>query len=228
MVFAISRLAIIRRLALYFIEKNMQNLTDNLVARGYLKTPQIIEAFRKIDRADFTPERLKEDAYIDAPLPIGYGQTISQPSTVAFMLELLRPKTGDKILDIGAGSGWQTVILSYIVGEEGKVFAVERISELAEFGKDNVSKYNFIEKGIAEFICSDGCLGLPQKAPFDKIIAAAAGEEIPQAWKEQLKIGGVLVTPQKSSVFRIVKKGKNKFEEEEYPGFAFVPLIRGL
>lgn len=204
----------------------MRNLIDNLITRGYLKTPEIIEAFRKIDRADFVPERLREDAYIDAPLPIGYGQTISQPSTVAFMLELLQPKAGDKILDIGSGSGWVTAIFSHIVGKEGKVFAVERIPELAEFGEKNVSKYNFIKKRIAEFIRADGCLGLSSEAPFNKIIAAAAGEEIPEAWKKQLKIGGRLVTPRKSSVWLIVKKRNDKFEEKEYPGFAFVPLIR--
>lgn len=207
----------------------MKNLINQLIQEGYLKTPLIIEAFRKIKREDFVPESLREEADINAPLPIGYGATISQPLTVAFMLELLQPKPGDKILDIGAGSGWQTAMLAYIVGKEGRVFAVERIPELVDFGKKNVAKYNFIEKGIAEFICADGSKGLKEKAPFDKIIAAASAEEIPQVWKEQLKIGGRLVTPVKSSIWLLIKNppasGQAEFKEQEFPGFAFVPLI---
>lgn len=208
----------------------IENLINQLIQEGYLKTPKIIEAFRKIRREDFLPESLRDEADINAPLPIGYGQTNSQPLTVAFMLELLEPKPGDKILDIGSGSGWQTAMLAYIVGDKGRVFAIERIPELVEFGKENVAKYNFIEKGIAEFICGDGSRGLEKEALFDKIIAAASAEEIPQVWKEQLKVGGRLVVPVKSSIWLLIKNpptgGENNFEEQEFPGFAFVPLIK--
>lgn len=202
-------------------EKLVKNLTDE----GYLKTPRIIEAFRKIKRADFLPERLKSEASVDEPLPIGYGQTISQPLTVAFMLELLKPEFGQKILDIGSGSGWQTALLAEIAGERGKVFGIEIIPGLAEFGKANVARYGFIKKGAAEIICSDGTKGLAAEAPFDRIIAGAMAEIIPKAFRGQLKIGGRLVAPQGGSVWLIIKKGENEFEEREYPGFAFVPLV---
>lgn len=200
-------------------------LVDNLAERGYLKTPSIIEAFRAISRADFLPENLKDQAGMNAPLPIGFGQTNSQPLTVAFMLELLQPQPGDKILDIGAGSGWTGALLAHCVGEHGNVCVVERIPELCEFGKNNVAKYNYIRKGVVEFFCADGTKGLPEQAPFDKIVAAAAAKEVPRAWQEQLKIGGRLVLPVANSLWLFVKKAKDKFEKEEFPGFAFVPLV---
>lgn len=202
-----------------------EKLVNNLVNSGYLKTPQIIEAFKKIDRADFVLERFKKDAYVNSPLPIGYGQTISQPQTVAFMLELLQPWQGNKILDVGSGSGWQSALLAEIVGIKGKVFAIELIPELREFGEKNASKYNFVTKGILKFIFLDGTKGLPEEAPFDRIIVAASGKEVPSALKTQLKIGGRLVIPIQNSIWLIVKKRKSDFEEKEYPGFAFVPLI---
>lgn len=203
----------------------MERLIDQLIQQEYLKTPRIIEAFRKIKREDFVPENLKDEADVNAPLPIGWGQTISQPLTVAFMLELLQPEPGDKILDVGSGSGWQTSLLAHIIGKTGKIFAVERIPELMEFGEKNVAKYNFVEKGIVSFVCGDGSEGLKMAAPFDRIIAAASAEKIPEAWKEQLKIGGRLVAPIQSSIWLLIKESNEKFKEQEFPGFAFVPLI---
>lgn len=200
-------------------------LINNLISSGYLKTPRIIDAFRKIDRADFVPDNLKDEAYVDAPLPIGHGQTISQPLTVAFMFELLQPEPGDKILDIGYGSGWTTALLAEIVGEKGRVYAIERIPELYEFGKRNIEKYNFVERGLVECACADGTKGWSEKAPFDKILASASARELPQAWKEQLKIGGRIVAPIEWSIWLFIKKGEGEFEKFEYPGFSFVPLI---
>lgn len=206
-----------------------KKLLDNLISDDYLKTPEIIAAFSAIDRADFVPEEEKTRAYANHALPIGFGQTISQPATVAIMIELLAPKTGGNILEVGSGSGWQTAILAKIAGESGKVFGIERIKELFEYGKANIEKYDFIKKGIVGLYRQDGTLGLPEAAKeaggFDGIIAAAAGEKIPDAWKEQLKIGGRLVLPVKNSVWLIVKKSEKEFTEKEFPGFAFVPLI---
>jgi len=201
----------------------MKQLIENLISVGYLKTPEIIEAFYKIDRVDFVPEELKYEAYTNAPLPIGYGQTISQPLTVAFMLELLQPKSGYKILDVGSGSGWQSSLLAYIAGNEGRVIAIERIPGLSEFGKNNSQKYNF--KNL-EFVVGDGSAGYKNEAPYDRIIvAAAAFNKIPEELKKQLKINGRLVIPVKNSIWLVIKKEENKFEKKEFPGFVFVPLV---
>ncbi|MBZ9572183.1 protein-L-isoaspartate O-methyltransferase [Patescibacteria group bacterium] len=200
-------------------------LIDSLIQDSWLKTPSIIEAFSKIKRIDFLPEDIKNLAELNTALSIGYGQTISQPLVVAFMIEQLQPQLGDKILDIGSGSGWTTALLAEIVSEKGKVIAIEIVPELKEFGEQNVAKYNFIEKGTVEFICADGSKGSSKEAPFDKILASASAKEIPQAWKEQLKIGGKIVTPIGTSIWLFIKKSEKEFEEIEYPGFVFVPLI---
>jgi protein-L-isoaspartate(D-aspartate) O-methyltransferase len=211
-------------------------LIDNLISDGWLKTPKIIEAFKKIKRVDFLPEEIKNLAELNEALPIGYGQTISQPLVVAFMLELLEPKEGEKILDIGSGSGWTTALLAYIVSgvqnsrsqtqnPKGKVIAIEIIPELKEFGEKNVSKYNFVKKGIVEFVLGDGSKGYEKEAPFDKILVSATAKECYKFWKEQLKIGGRIVVPIGNSIWLFIKKSEKDFEEFEYPGFVFVPLV---
>jgi len=209
----------------------MSKLIDQLIEQKYLKSPRIIEAFKKIKRADFLPPQIIKNKgrefvnQYNAPIPIGHEQTISQPLTVAFMLELLQPEQDDKILDIGSGSGWQTTILCQIVGPKGFVYAIERIPELKDFGQKNLNKAKYGFKNV-KFICGDGSKGLPDQAPFNKIIVAAAGDKVSQTWKDQLKIGGRLVLPVKNSLWLLIKKDKNKFEEKEYPGFVFVPLIK--
>ena len=182
-------------------------LIDNLIAEGWLKTPEIIKAFQKIKRVDFLPDDVKDLAELNEALPIDFGQTISQPLVVAFMLEQLQPQPGDNILDIGSGSGWTTALLSEIVGLKGKVIAIDIIPELVKFGEKNAAKYSFIEKGIAKFICADGSKGYEKEAPYDKILASASVQgELPKNWKEQLKIGGRIVTPISSSIWRFIKK----------------------
>ena len=202
------------------------NLIDALIRGKYLKTPRIIEAFKSIDRKDFIPQDLSDDAYVDEPLPIGFGQTISQPLTVAFMLEHLSPEPGDKILDVGAGSGWQSAILAEVVGDKGRVISVERIPKLVEMAKENIAKYNFVGKGIVKIIYGDGSEGYGPEAPYDKIVAAAAAYEIPEAWKKQLKVGGRIVAPVDHSIVVLNKTSENEFDVKEYFGFSFVPLVK--
>ncbi len=214
-------------------------LIEDLIENGWLKTPHIIDAFKNIKRADFLPENIKNLSEVNEALPIGFDQTISQPLVVAFMLELLEPKKGEKILDIGSGSGWTTALLAHCVSrreiskeiqnpksriQKGKVIALEIIPELVEFGRNNVAKYNFTEKGIAEFLCADGSRGYQKKAPYDKILCSAEAKNIPQEWKEQLKVGGKIVAPLGKAIWEIEKKEKD-YVFKRYPGFVFVPLI---
>lgn len=200
-------------------------LIEDLVQEGWLKTPEIIQAFKKVKRVDFLPEDIKSLAELNEALPIGFGQTISQPLVVAFLLELLEPKEGEKILDVGSGSGWTSALLGEIVREKGRVLALEVVPELKEFGERNTSKYNFIEKGIVEFVCADGSKGYEEEAPYDKILASATAVKVPEIWKSQLKVGGRIVLPIGSSIWLFIKRSKTEFEEKEYPGFVFVPLI---
>ena len=203
----------------------MNSLTRDLVYQGYLKTDRIIDAFSKIRRVDFVPKELADAAGANIPLPIGHGATISQPLTVAFMLEKLQPRLGDKVLDIGAGSGWTTALLAHIVGKKGKVIGIERIKSLCDFGTNNISKYNLIEGGRAKIICADGSKGYVNEAPYQRILVSAAADVIPKELKKQLVVGGRLAIPVKDSIWMIEKKSDKIFHEEEYPGFAFVPLV---
>jgi len=205
----------------------VEELVKELRSYGVLKSSHVIEAFLRIDRKDFMPPDMRGLAYADTALPIGWGQTISQPFVVAFMIERLEPRQGDKILDVGAGSGWTTALLAHIAGEKGKVIALEVIEGLAEFGKGNVAKYHFIEKGFVEFLCQDGSKGYSKEAPFDGILVSASlpEKEIPRAWREQLKVGGKIVVSIRESVWVFSKNEDGTFGETEYPGFVFVPFV---
>ena len=202
--------------------QNMEQLIQSMIINQALKSPQIIEAFKKTDRKFFTPEEFSDHIYIDKPLPIGKNQTISQPSTVAFMLELLSPQKGDKILDIGSGSGWTTALLCQIVGEEGSVIGVERVDELVEKGQKNLSKLNLPKQ--CRIQKAGERLGIPEER-FDKILVSASAQEVPKELFEQLKIGGIAVVPVKNSIIKFKKISQTKVEATEYPGFVFVPLI---
>ena len=200
----------------------MKNLVDYMISRGVLHTPRIIDAFLAIDRKYFVPQPFLEHMYIDAPLPIGKNQTISQPSTVAFMLEQLGAKEGENILDIGSGSGWTASLLCYIVGDKGSVIGLDRVDELVEQGKKNLAQFNFgshcsIQKAGPE-------LGLPHQQ-FDRILVSASANKIPQTLFDQLKIGGVLVIPVQNSIYRFEKISDSNIKQEEFKGFVFVPLI---
>lgn len=200
----------------------MEELVRSLIEEGVLKTGNIISAFRSIDRRDFILPGDELYAYIDTPLQIGQGQTISQPYTVAFMMELLRPKMGEKILDVGSGSGWTTALLAHIVGEKGYVIGLELIPELVTFGSMNLAKYNFKQATIAQ---AEKKLGKSKDAPYDKILVSAGNQEVPQELLDQLKVGGILVIPILDAIWKIVKVNKTKSEIEKFEGFTFVPLI---
>lgn len=203
----------------------MNSLINDLIRNGYLKTDAIINAFSDIDRRDFVPEDLEKEAEANIPLPIGSGQTISQPLTVAFMLELLDPREGNNILDVGSGSGWTTALLAHIVGEKGKITAIERIERLFEFGKENIDRYSFIKSGIVECYNGDGTKGFPRHAPYDRILVSAMAPEIPKKLAEQLAIEGKMVIPVHNDIWFVQRKGKDDYYTEEFSGFSFVPLI---
>lgn len=202
---------------------NFSELVDYLIEKGSLSTPRIKKAFKTIDRKDFVREEHKSDPYGDYPLPIGFGQTISQPTTVAMMLEMLQPQEGDRVLDIGTGSGWTTAILAIMVGPEGYVVGVEKVSELVDFGAKNLKKYDFDNVRIFP---AEETLGKPELGPFDKVLVSASAHEFPVELLEQVKVGGIVVIPVKNSVFRVKKTSENDYVSEEYPGFAFVPLVK--
>lgn len=183
---------------------------------------KIDEAFQAIDRACFLTEEEKAKVDIDAPIPIGHGQTNSQPTTVRWMLEWLDPYPSEKIMDVGSGSGWTTALLAHLVGSEGEIYAVEKVPELVEFGAENCKKAG-IEN--ARFFTAGETFGLSDFAPYDRILVSASATELPHELLEQLKTGGRLVIPVKSSICVIDKTSEDDYESTEHPGFAFVPLI---
>ena len=202
--------------------KSMQALVDTMIFSDRLESPEIIDAFSKVDRKYFVPESYGDHIYVDAPLPIGNGQTISQPSTVAFMLENLEPGEGDKVLDIGSGSGWTTALLCCIVGDKGSVTGLERMDALVEQGKENLAKFQF--GSLCHIQRAGEKLGLPGEQ-FDRILVSASADETPEELFLQLKIGGVLVIPVRNSIFKFKKVSDTYIEREEFYGFVFVPLI---
>lgn len=202
--------------------ENYLAMIKNISARGILKTPRIINAFMEIDRENFVDSIYKEQAYEDKALPIKAGQTISQPSTVAFMIELLDPQPGDNVLDIGSGSAWTTALLAHIVRPNGNVVGVEIMPELVEFGLRNIQKY-FLPN--AKLYPATKDLGYPSNAPYNKILVSAQSNEIPDELLSQLKDGGVMVLPLNSTLVKVEKVTEDEIKTKEYPGYVFVPLI---
>jgi protein-L-isoaspartate(D-aspartate) O-methyltransferase len=188
------------------------------------KLKAIEKAMDAVDRIGFVRQGDESSAYQDHPLPIGYGQTISQPTTVKYMLYWLDVQPGDKVLDLGSGSGWTSAILAGLVGNASRVTAVDRVEELVYFGRNNCSRAGF--SGI-QFFQNSETMGWPQDAPYDRIlVSAAASGEIPQSLVAQLAPGGKLVVPVDSSIYEVKLKAEGEIGYcHEHYGFVFVPLI---
>jgi protein-L-isoaspartate(D-aspartate) O-methyltransferase len=183
----------------------------------------IDKAFKEVKRANFLPKSVRLMAGFDSPIGIGHGQTNSQPTTVRMMLEWLDVQSDQKVLDVGSGSGWTTALLAHIVGPDGKVYAVERVPELLEFGRQNCAKLGLSN---VEFSLARKTFGLPEYAPYDRILVSASADKFPSEFVDQLKTGGKLVIPVQHSILEVIKLPKAKIQTIDHPGFVFVPLIK--
>ncbi len=193
-----------------------QGLLDTLRKKGF--SQGVIDAFAKAKREDFVPQNLVGYAYEDMALPVTEGSTLSQPSTIALMLDLLDIKDGQKILEIGSGSGYALALLSEI-NPNGKVYGIEVIQALGISSKKYLQ-----EKKNVEIIIRNGSHGLPEFAPYDRILISASCPECPSNLFSQLKDDGILVAAVKQSIVQ-VKKVNGERIVKEFPGFAFVPLV---
>lgn len=179
-------------------------------------------AFADAPRALFLPEEQRGNADVDVPLPIGFGVTNSQPSTVRNMLDLLDVREGMRVLDVGSGSGWTSALLAELVGPSGEVFAVERIEQLVDRQKEVLGSWG----NIRPFLASPGVLGLPEKAPFDRILVSAMAKTIPQDLTAQLADIGVMVVPVQHRMVKVVKLEESDDVVVSTHGlYSFVPLI---
>jgi protein-L-isoaspartate(D-aspartate) O-methyltransferase len=199
-------------------------MVDIQIAGRGVRDPLVIEAMRQVPRERFVPEGLAEFAYEDSPLPIASGQTISQPYIVALMIEAAEIRPGDRVLEIGTGSGYAAAVMSMIADQ---VYTIERHPELAE-----VAKRRYAELGYdnIQVRVSDGTQGWPEAAPFDAIVATAGGPQVPEPLLRQLAVGGRLVMPvgqtlNAQRLVKIVRKGENDYEQEDLGDVRFVPLI---
>lgn len=187
------------------------------------RNEKVLEAMLRVDRKNFLPDAVKNIAYEDVPLPIGYGQTCSQPSMVAFMLDKLEIKEGNKILEIGAGCGYAAAIASILCGPTGIVYASEIIPELAEFMRMNLASY--IENIV--ILAKDGSEGFPEYAPFDRILISAgvASKNFnPDILINQLSDNGILLYPETYGNIYVIKKEGRNIKKTTYYGVSFVPL----
>ena len=193
-----------------------EELIRSLKAQKF--SPRIIRAFERVKRENFISKQLKGFAYEDRPLPLERGQTISQPYTVAFMLTLLELGNKQKILEVGSGSGYVLALINEI-SKKSQIYGIELTKELAKRSEKILSN----KKNI-QVIQGDGSKGLAKESPFDRILVSAAAEQTPSKLVKQLKVGGILVIPVKSSILRI-QKFTTENQIKEFPGFSFVPLI---
>jgi protein-L-isoaspartate(D-aspartate) O-methyltransferase len=201
----------------------MRNQLVATIERKGITDKKVLEAISKIPRHLFMDSSFVDFAYQDKPFPIGADQTISQPFTVAFQTELLKVKPGDKILEIGTGSGYQAAVLIEL---KAQVYSIERQKELYTRVKKFLPSVGYVPKKL---IYGDGYLGLPEEAPFDGIIVTAGAPEVPKALLSQLKVGGRLVIPVGDDVqvmTLFIRTSEKSFEKHEFGDFRFVPMLK--
>lgn len=210
------------------MQAERKKLVEKLLSYGYIKTEEVKNAMLKVPREEFIPPENKQYAYNDQPLPIGKGQTISAPHMVAVICETLQIKKGMKILEIGAGLGYNAAVVAELIGPGGHLFTTERIEPLAQKAEENLKRTGY-DKCVT-VIHTDGTKGLKQEAPFDRIYGTASAPKVPEPLQEQLKIGGRLLTPiGPQSYFQelicISRVSEDKYESRKLGGVAFVPMI---
>lgn len=202
-------------------EEEKEKLIRELIQQG-IRDSRVLEAIKNVPRELFVPEVMRHQAYKNIALPIGKGQTISQPLTVAIMTEALNVKPGMKVLEIGTGSGYQAAILHYI---GARVFTIERDFDLFKEARNRFKELNL----QISTLYGDGTIGWKEFAPYDGIIVTAAAPDVPKPLKDQLAINGRLVIPVGSRntqiMYILTRKGEDEFELEKIPAFQFVPLI---
>jgi protein-L-isoaspartate(D-aspartate) O-methyltransferase len=201
-----------------------ERMIDRQIAARGLDDPRLLAAFRSVPREDFISGDYADYAYQDSPLPIESGQTISQPYIVALTIDAAGIKPGNKVLEVGAGSGYAAAVIGQIADQ---VIAIERHHELVELAQKRMERLGYNNVRIVE---ADGTLGWPAEAPFDAIVAAASGSHVPQSWIAQLKPGGRIVMPigephGAQSLVKVTKQEDGTFKKQDLGGVRFVPLI---
>ena len=211
-----------------------EKLIDSLIKQDILRTPQVIKAMRSVPRTNFLPRDMQDYTSTDTPLPIGSGQTISAPHMVSIMNEALKLQVGNKVLEVGAGSGWHAATIAEIIApkeaprsEWGRIFTVEIVQALAETARKNIMNAGYGDR--VSIINFDGSKGYPEKAPYDRIVVTASAPKVPKPLLDQLKENGILIVPVGSptlfqSLLKITKQADGKISEENLGGVAFVPL----
>lgn len=207
-------------------EKERIEAIEHLERMGYIKDPKIKSVMLKVKRELFVAPDYKQDAYIDMPLPIPGGATISAPHMYAITLEAVKLKKGEKVLEIGSGSGYGAALISELAGSKGKVITIEIIPEVCEFAKKNLKKAGYKKVKV---ICGDGSLGNEKNAPYDAIIVTAACPEIPRTLVNQVKNGGRLVAPvggisSGQDLIYLEKTKEGEIKTKKLGGVIFLPL----
>lgn len=195
---------------------------------GYIKTEKVRNAMENVPREEFIPTSNRPYAYVDRPLPIGEGQTISAPHMVAMICELLELEEGMKVLEIGTGFGYNAAVVSQIIGKEGHLYSIERIGSLAGIARENLKRTSLGDN--VTVILGDGTKGYEEEAPFDRIYGTASAPSLPEPLKEQLKIGGIMLVPVGEQHYfqdlvYIKRESEDSFTRKAIGGVAFVPMI---